>query len=53
METLKAAAARAAAEAAERLASLRRDYDAVVAERDMLRTEVAALRSQTCILAVQ
>ncbi len=53
MEALKAAAARAAAAAADRLASLQRDYDAVVAERDTLRTEVAALRSQTCILAAQ
>ena len=47
MEALKAAAARAAAQAADRLASLQRDYDAVVAERDTLRTEVAVLRSQT------
>ena len=48
MEALKAAAARAAKEAADRLASLQRDFAAVLAERDTLRAEVATLRAQAC-----
>ena len=46
MEALKAAASRAAAEAAAKLASLQRNYDEVMTERDALRLEVAILRAQ-------
>jgi hypothetical protein len=48
MEALKAAASRAAAEAANKLAALQREYDLVVTERDALRSEVASLRAQVC-----
>ena len=48
MEALKAAASRAAAEAANKLAALQRAYDLVVTERDALRSAVASLRAQVC-----